>query len=120
MIPNRSPECSVRAVTLVKADLALVMCRVNGQWQEAPEAKSGQPKASDVGSCGVSDVPLAALPRSPVANSSLLGVQGKVLSRAGGLLCSSRSLPEDKVVSLLHSSSGPCWMRAGVVRAAPF
>lgn len=72
-----------------------------------------------MGSCGVSDVPLAALPRSPVANSSLLGVQGKVLSRAGGLLCSSRSLPEDKVVSLLHSSSGPCWMRAGVVRAAP-
>lgn len=44
MIPNRSPECSVRAVMLVKADLALEMFRVSVPWQEAPEAKSGQPK----------------------------------------------------------------------------
>lgn len=71
-----------------------------------------------MGSCEVSDVPLAALPRSAVTNSLLLGVQGKVLLRVRGLLCFSRSLPENKVMPL-QSSSGPHWVRAGVVRAAP-
>lgn len=71
-----------------------------------------------MGSCEVSDVPLAALPRSAVTNSLLLGVQGKVLLRVRGLLCFSRSLPEDKVMPL-QSSSGPRWVRAGVVRSAP-